>query len=659
MRRPPCRGATLRARIGACALGACTLIHATPAAEPGAAPQPLPLPASIETPADRPYPGVLAVSVDATDVQRRIVQVHETVPVVDGQELVLLFPEWLPGSHAPEGRLRLNRLAGLRVVAAGGGAPVKWERDVVNVFAFHVAVPAGVPAVQVDYEYLGAPTAEHGTVEITPDFARLEWSSLVLYPAGYFARRIPVDAQLKIPADWKLATALEPERASGGATIFKRTDLETLIDSPAYAGRNYARIELDDGAEAPVHLDLFADRPQQLAATSNEIEAHRSLVHQAYKLFGSRHYDHYDFLLLLSDQVEADGLEHLRSSENVSSGNYFTEWSKTTDFRDLLAHEFAHSWNGKFRRPADLWTPSFNVPMRNSLLWVYEGQTEYWGQVLTARSHLWSRDEALDELAYLAAWYSAAPGRTWRSVQDTTNDEIFSPRQWKQPWPSWQRYEDYYEVGQLIWLDADTLIRQLSDGRRSLDDFARRFYGVDDGRFMPVTYTFEDVVTMLNQVQPYDWAKFLRERLDAVGGDAPLGGIERGGYRLVFDETAGETYKSHEARTHATDLTFSLGFTVDKEGKVGEVLWGGAAYQAGLTAGSMVVAVNGVAFDPERLKESITAAHASRDPIQLIVRSGDAFRVLQIDYHGGLRYPHLQRDPAHAALLDDILAPRR
>jgi predicted metalloprotease with PDZ domain len=662
MRRAQRHGSAVAGRTRACALGACALLCSAGSAvraDQGAAAESVPFPASVEAPVDRPYPGVLAVSVDATDMQRRIVRVHETVPVVDGQPLVLLFPEWLPGWHAPAGRQRLNRLAGLRILAAGGGTPLKWERDVVNVFAFHVAVPAGVTAVEAEYEYLAPPSAEHGEVEITSEVARVQWPSLVLYPAGYFARQIPVDAQLRIPADWQLATALEAASSSAGTTVFKRTDLETLVDSPAYAGRHSTRIELDPGAPAPVYLDLFADRPQELAATSTQIDAHRALVGQAARLFGSRHYDHYDFLLLLSDQVPGDGLEHHRSSENVSTGNYFTEWNKTSDFRDLLAHEFVHSWNGKFRRPADLWTPSFNVPMRNSLLWVYEGQTEYWGQVLTARSRLWSREEALDELAYVAAWYSAAPGRAWRPIQDTTNDEIFSPRQWKQPWRSWQRFEDYYDVGQLIWLDADTLIRQLSKGRRSLDDFAREFYGIDDGRVAPVTYTFEDVVAILNRVQSYDWAKFLRERLDAVGGDPPLGGIERGGYRLVFDETPGETYKSREARTKSTDLTFSLGLSVEKDGKLLEVLWGSPAYQAGLTAGSVVVAVNGVVFEPDRLKESITAARTGHGPIEMIVRSGEAFRVVQIDYHGGLRYPHLQRDPAQAALLDDILAPRR
>ena len=650
----------LRLCAGAIGAAVCLLALSTEAvaATEASMPQPLALPAPIVAPADRPYPGVLKVSVDATDMQRRIVRVHETVPVADGPDLVLLLPEWLPGWHAPGGREHINRIAGLRIVATGGADALKWVRDTVDVFAFHVAVPAGVTSVELDFQYLSPPTTDIADLEITSNIAILEWTAFVLYPAGYFARQIPVDAQLKIPPGWHVATALEPLGTLGVSTDFKRTDLDTLIDSPAYAGEYWSRVDLDPNAPVSVTLDLFADRPQLLATSPAQVGAHRALIQQAYKLFGSHHYDRYDFLLALSDNLDLNGLEHHRSSENISYATYFTEWDKTPYNRDLLAHEFVHSWNGKFRRPADLWTPNFNVPMRNSLLWVYEGQTQYWGLVLTGRCGMWSKEEAREQLAYVAAWYAASPGRHWRSVQDTTNDEIVSPRVFKQPWRSWQRFEDYYDIGQLIWLDADTLIRQQSNGRRSLDDFARLFFGMDDGRFVPLTYSFEDVVATLNRVQPYDWAEFLRERVDAVGTNPPTDGITRGGYRLVFDDVASEVFKSREQREKATDLTFSLGLTVEKGGKVKEVLWDGPAYKAGLTSGSVLVAVNGVEFDADRLKEAVTAARGSPDPIKLIVHAGDHFRVLQVDYHDGLRYPHLQRDPSHPALLDEILRPR-
>jgi predicted metalloprotease with PDZ domain len=652
LRRRACRGI-----LGAGVFGvALSTVSAT--ATEDSMPQPLAMPAPIAAAVDRPYPGVLRVSVDATDMQRRIVRIRETVPVVDGSDLVLLLPEWFPGWHAPAGREHVNRIAGLRIVGTGTTDVLPWRRDTVSAYAFHVAVPAGVNSVDLDFQYLSPPTSDSGDLEITSKIAILEWTSFVLYPAGYFARQIPVDADLKIPTGWHLATALEPVGALDTSTTFKRTDLDTLIDSAVYAGEYWTKVDLDPGARVPVVLDVFAERPQQLTASTSQISAHRALVQQTYKLFASHHYDHYDFLLALSDNLDSNGLEHHRSSENVSYAGYFTEWDKTSYGRDLLSHEFVHSWNGKFRRPADLWTANFNAPMRNSLLWVYEGQTQYWGMVLAGRCKLWSNEEALEQLAYVTAWYSASPGRAWRSLQDTTNDEIFSPRMFKQAWHSWQRFEDYYDVGALIWLDADTLIRQQSGGRHSLDDFARQFFGVDDGRFVPLTYSFDDIVAALDRVHHYDWARFLRERVDAVGANPPIDGVTRGGYRLVFDEVESELYKSHEHFDKVTDLTFSLGLTVDKNGKLKEVLWDGPAYKAGLTSGSVVVAVNGVEFDPDRLKEEVTAARGSHDPIEMIVRTGDHFRVVQIDYHDGLRYPHLQRDPGHAALLDDILRPK-
>jgi predicted metalloprotease with PDZ domain len=407
----------------------------------------------------------------------------------------------------------------------------------------------------------------------------------------------------------------------------------------------------------PVHLDLFGDRPELLTVTPVQLSAHRALIEQAYLLFGSKHPDHYDFLVSVSDAIPVAGLEHHRSSFDGVYANYFTEWDKSSPLRDLLAHEFTHSWNGKFRRPADLWTANYNVPMRASLLWVYEGQTQYWGHVLTARAGLWSKDQALDALALVAARYQAEPGRAWRPLQDTTEQPIIAYRG-PLPWRSWQRGADYYDVGQLIWLDADTLIREQSHGQRSLDDFARQFFGVQDGSYGEVTYAFADVVAALNRVQPYDWAAFLRQRLDAVNADPPIAGITRGGYRLVFTDTASDHYKQEEEREKLTALTYSVGMSVDKEGKIKEVLWNGPAFKAGLSPATQIIAVNGTAFEGDRLKEAIKAAGHSTAAMELIVREGDQFRTVQLEYHGGLRYPHLERDPAHPALLDAILARR-
>jgi len=486
----------------------------------------------------------------------------------------------------------------------------------------------------------------------------LEWNALILYPAGYFARQIPVEASLTLPANWQFGSALEAASASGAQTKFKRVSLETMIDSPVYAGRYSARFDLDPGGAVPVHLDLFADRPELLAVNPQQLEAHRNLVQQAYKVFGSHHYAHYDFLYSLSDQIQQNGLEHHQSSEDGSVPEAFTEWNKAAYDRDLLPHEFTHSWNGKFRRPADLWTPNYNVPMQNSLLWVYEGQTQYWGQVLTARSGLWSKQQALDELAETAAYYDIESGRRWRPLQDTTNDEIINPRR-PMSWRDWQRFEDYYSEGQLVWLDVDTLIRERSQGKRSLDDFARRFFGIDDGSFTTVTYTFEDLVRVLNEVEPYDWTGFLRERLDGIARPAPLEGLRRGGYKLVFTDTPSEILKVSDEFRKRVNLLFSIGVELDdKDGTVLQVLWDSPAFKAKLTESSVILAINGAAYDVDVLKDAIRSARGTQLPLELIVKTGDRFRVLALDYHDGLRYPHLERDASVPARLDDILTPR-
>jgi predicted metalloprotease with PDZ domain len=584
--------------------------------------------------------------VDATDIERHIFSVHETLPVRGGESLVLLYPQWLPGWHAPGGHI--DALAGLMIYAKG--TRVEWRRDLVDVYAFHVDVPSGATTLDLTFQLLTPVNDSEGRVVMTPEMLNLQWSSLVLYPAGYFARQIPVDPSVRLPEGWQLATALETASDTSGVTTFKRVPLNTLVDSPIFAGRYFKRLDLDPGGAAPVHLDIVADRSDLLEVTPEQLEAHRALVKQAYKLFGSHHYDHYDFLFALSDQLGDIGLEHHQSSEDGTAPDYFTEWEKNAGEHSLLPHEYTHSWNGKFRRPADLWTPNFNVPMRDDLLWVYEGQTEYWGYVLEARSGLTSKQQALDEWAATAAVYDHRIGREWRTLEDTTNEpivEMLGPH----PWRSWQRSEDYYSESSLMWLDADTLIRERSGGRRSLDDFARAFFGVDNGSFVTRTYVFEDIVTALNTVEPYDWATFLRARLDGHGPGAPLDGLARGGYKLIYTDTPTDSFKQAETHDKITNLTYSLGMTINAAHQLRDVLWEGPAYKAGLTVGTEIVAVSGTAFDPDRLKSAITDAKKTS-------KKDDRYRTVHIDYHDGLRYPRLERIEGTPARLDEILGPR-
>ncbi len=629
---------------------ACTGAAAQPTLAPAG---PSPMPAGALEPRDQAYPGTIALDVDVSDVTRGIFRVRETIPVATPGPLTLLYPQWLPGNHAPRGPI--HQLAGIEISANGANIP--WRRDVVNVYAFHVDVPAGVSQIEARFQFLSPTAGNQGRIVATPEMLNLQWNTVVLYPAGHYAARIRVAPRVTIPEGWSFATALDGAVTQGAATRFAETTLESLIDSPMFAGRHYRRVDLDPGASTRFTLNIFADRADQLAASEEQVRPHRELVRQAYRLYGARHFDHYDFLFALSGRLSGIGLEHHRSSENAVGGGYFTDWDKALDDRDLLSHELVHSWNGKFRRPADLWTADYSVPMRNSLLWVYEGQTQYWGQVLAARSGLWSRQDALDSLAYTAANFDTRIGRAWRAVQDTTNDPIVSQRR-PQPWRSWQRSEDYYSEGLLIWLDADTLIRERTNNRRTLDDFARAFFGVGDGSWAPQTYNFEDVVAALNAVTPYDWAGFLRTRVENAGGQAPLDGVTRAGWRLTYTSERTNYFRQYEANNEVADFMFSIGAAFDKANIVTQVQWDGPAFNEGLTVGAQAMAVNGQAFSADALRRAITAAKDSPAPIELLIKNGEQYRTLAIDYHGGLRYPRFERIAGTPDRLRAILSPR-
>ena len=605
--------------------------------------------ADVPVPVDQPYPGTIVLNVDATDLSQQIFRMHMTIPVQPGP-LTLLYPQWLPANHGPNGPI--TQLAGLKFTA--NGRPVAWTRDPLQVYAFHLTVPEGATSLEGEYQYLSPLDTGQGRITMTDDILGVQWISTTLYPAGYVARGINVQANLKLPAGWQYATALETDNRAGDEVHFRTSDLETLMDSPLFAGRYSKRFELDPDGKVRVTLNVFADSPESLEAKPDQIAAHRALVQQAYKLYGSHHYDHYDFLFALSDEFGGIGREHHQSSENGVKPGYFTDWSKSEAGRDLLPHEYTHSWNGKFRRPAGQNVPNFNTPMDNELLWVYEGQTQYWGNVLAARSGLVSLAGARDALAASAARYDSVTGRAWRTVQDTVYDPIMNARR-PLGWPNWQRSEDYYVEGMLIWLDVDTRIRELSGEKRSLDDFARAFYGVNDGSHLPAFYTFDDVVATLNKVQPYDWAAFLRTKLDGHGPGAPLDGLARAGWKLVYTDTPTDYLKAVDDRNKVLDLTYSLGFTVAQDGAIRNVVWDGIGFRAGLAANTTVMAVNDRVYKPELLKAAIRDAKDGQ-PIRLLVKKGNVLRTIALDYRDGLRYPRLERIPGTKDRLEEIFA---
>jgi predicted metalloprotease with PDZ domain len=610
---------------------------------------PAPLPPPIAAPVDTPYSGTLSLNVDLTNINDRILNVHETIPV-KGRQVTLLYPEWLPGTHSPSNPI--GEMAGLVVTAGGNRVP--WVRDRVNMYAFHVDVPAGATALDVNFQFLAPIDPKRG--RISAKFADVTWNSVLLYPAGYFSRDIKFATTLRMPDGWKFACALDVKSQDGSVVQFKDTTLNTLIDSPLYAGVNFKRVDLSSAPDNLVYLDIFADKPADLEITPEELQYHKNLVVEAQKLFNSHHYDHYDFLFSVSVVVSGKGLEHHQSSEDGARANYFTDWAAGIPGRALLPHEYTHSWNGKFRRPADLWTPNFNVPMRNDLLWVYEGLTDYYGNVLTARSGMRTPEQARDDIARTVASFEISPGRTWRSLVDTTNQPIISSHgATPMAWPSWQRTADYYPESDLIWLDADTKIRELSGGKKSLDDFAKLFYGIDNGSYVTVTYTFDDLVKALNTVQPFDWAGFLRTRVYDVAPQVPENGITQGGYRLVYNDNQPDSVK-HADPTNPTSFATSLGFSVKADGGLGDVWWDSLAFKANITPDMQVEAVNDQKFTVAILREAILASEKSKDPIKLLLKRGDDFLTVSLDYHGGMRYPHLERVESTPDRLDDILS---
>jgi predicted metalloprotease with PDZ domain len=612
--------------------------------------------AHIAPPQDTPYPGTLLIHVDASDTRQGIFRVHETIPVTAG-DLTLLYPEWLPGDHSPSGPI--DMLAGLKISA--GGKPLKWKRYKYDVYAFRVDVPQGVSAIDVDFQFLSG-RGDFSFIQMTDRMLSLEWNTVSLYPAGHYTRQIRVEPSVTFPPGWQFGTALEKQSQSGDTVTFRTTTYNTLVDSPIYAGKYFKRVDLDPGAKAPVYLDVFADAPKGLEITPEQVQVHRNLVTQAYKLFDSHHYDHYDFLFSLSDRLSGNGLEHHQSSEDGAEPGYFTGWDDGAPNRDLLAHEYTHSWNGKFRRPADLWTPNFNVPMGDSLLWVYEGQTQYWGYVLTARAGMWTPGQFRDALAMVAANYDRnRVGFQWRTLEDTTNDPTAAHRAML-PYRSWQMSEEYYSGGQMMWLAVDAKIRSLTGDRKSLDDFAKAFFGVDNGSFVTKTYTFDDVVNALDGVVKYDWAGFLHRYVDEL--DPPfMKGLEATGWKLVYTDQESPYEKQYESHSqsprHIYNFTWSIGLTLTKDGEINDVRWDGPAFRAGIGSGGTVVAVNGRDYKAGVLKDAITAARDSKQPIELLIKYQGDYTTVSVDYHGGLQYPHLVRIKGTPDYLSQIIAPRK
>ena len=621
-----------------------------------------PVTTQIPAPKDIVMPGVMTVSVDTERHKQGILSVRQTLPITPASiaqngDMVILFPNWLPGNHAPRGEM--DKVANLVITIDGDIIP--WRRDPLEVHAIRFTPPNGAKGVILEFDFLSATDSAQGRVVATPEILNLRWMQLSFYPAGYYARGIAVEATFTLPPDWQAGTALKQDRPAciddtcdGPATVYlERTDYDTLVDSPIFAGLHTQSYDLSD----KVSLFIVADEAKYLSATDAQIEPHRALVREGKALFGSEPFDRYVFLLSLSDRLGGIGLEHHRSSENGVEPDYFTAWDEGPGRRNLLPHEYVHSWIGKYRRPVGLFSANFNVPQNGELLWVYEGQTQFWGYVLGNRSRLFSLQDTLESLAIIAAGMEQRSGRRWRPLVDTTADPVVKARR-PVGWNSVQRNEDYYNEGLLIWLEADQIIRQETGGKKSLDDFARAFFGGKDGDWGVRTFTYQDVVDGLNAVHRYDWDTFLQDRVYRPTMSAPLNGIEMGGYRLVYIPTKSRAIASNEKRAKARNYTYSVGLTLNDKGDIREVIWDSPAFVSGLTIGHKIVTVNGMPFSYDVWEGAITAAATDNKPILITAEKDKVKTDYSIDYSGGLVYPALEKVGDGPSGLEALLAPK-
>ncbi|GGA03450.1 peptidase M61 [Dyella caseinilytica] len=586
---------------------------------------------------DRAFPGTVLLAVDASDTRHKVFHVHEKLPVVAGSDVTLLYPQWETASHAPTGLV--SRLAGLMIRADGD--VVSWSRDPYNPFAFHVHVPSAVHSLDLDFQYLSPATAHEGALSMTPALINVQWQSMLMYPAGYYVRDIPFAATLKLPPKFSAFTSLTVMHATDGLLQMAPVSLEALVDSPVYAGMHTRQIQLTHDAH-PVFLDLLADTSPSLAVSDDTIARFARTVQGTEQLFGTPPWQRYEMLVSLSDDFPGPGgTEHLSSAENNLAPDFFTNEHQHVLESDLIWHELVHAWNGKHRVPQGLWTADFNMPADDSLLWVYEGQTQFWGEVLAARYGERSRQDTLDQWAFEAATMQALPARTWKSLADSSLDPVFDAGH-HVTWKDWQRREDYYLEGPLFWLDIDAELRQRSHGKYSLNDLARRFFGGTNPDETS-TYTFVDLCEALNRITPNDWAGLLKQKLDSHDDQGLLDGLTKNGYKLVFDATPTTYFLQNEQENGVTDLSFSIGLTVDAKGVVRSVAWEGPAFRAGVSVGTRIQMVDGAAFSVVNLKAAITAS--DHQAIQLAIEADGGDSTVEIPYHGALRYPHLARIP--------------
>jgi predicted metalloprotease with PDZ domain len=598
----------------------------------------------------------IQINADLSEAPRKMVHAEIDIPVSPGP-LVLTTPKWIPGHHSPNGPVA--NITG--VVFTADGKTLPWRRDDVDLYEFHLTVPAGVNSVHAHLDCI--------TTTVTSNMATLEWERLLLYPAGIPVREIPIQASVNVPAGWGIGTSLtpisayDPQHPAGGAVHYAATTVEMLEDSPIMTGIYFHEYTLAPEITPKHYIDVFGAAPEDVEIRPTVLDHWNRLIHEAGAIYGAPHYRSYHFLLALHGTSGAGGLEHHESSDNAAPERALTTDDNEMAVSQLLPHEFTHSWNGKYRRPAGLATPDYATPMKDDLLWVYEGLTEYLGDVLAARSGAISPEHYREEIALDAAWMDSASGRVWRSMGDTAiAASVLSYRFAGSAWADWRRGQDYYMEGDLLWLDVDTTIRKLTGNGKNLRDFMTVFLN-KGGSTTPtvVPYDFNEIVADLNEVVKYDWAGFLNDRVNGITPQADLKGIEQGGYKLVYTDKPSKFETAFFAMfsnmKELLDVWFSIGVALDANGTISDVRVGGPADKAKFIPGEKIMAVNGGVYSTDALHAAIRQSKTASAPMHFILQNDTLVTLVDLDYHDGERYPTLVRIEGTPAYLDDIAKP--
>jgi predicted metalloprotease with PDZ domain len=605
------------------------------------------------------------VDIDATEMSRRLLMATWHIPLEEslsseGGVLRLWYPKWVQGAHAPGGPVQ--NVAGIEI-ENGSKTSLAWRRTPGEVHQIQVTIPPETPEIEIRLRYIcnqSSPNS-HGLDSFgSESLGVISPNTVTLYPDGIRLDAWRVKVKLKLPDGWKFATSLLPVETgadASGATQFCPVTLEELIDSPILAGRHVSTYDLvEANVSAPPHrLHVFSEVETATRIHDEVLARLRRVVTQASGMFGSHPFPAFDVLVATTNVLARNGLEHRKSSLNViplgclDHPEHLKDWD-----RMLIPHEYVHTWCGKYRRPQGMITPDAHTPYDTELLWVYEGLTQYLGELLEVRSGLATADQYRWMILQRLRWARLQQGRQWRPLSDTAAASHLL-RAGSPAWGHLRRDQDYYHEGALLWLEADVFIRQATNGKRSLDDFCQAFFSSTDPNARSLGYEREDVINALHNVAPRDWDGWVRRHIEQPSARGPLSVAADLGYLVQFANRSPEG--PQDARIDYLDARDSLGASFRADGTIESVLLETPADRAGLAPEMRVVGVGDFLWSRERFQEALESTPVVGE-LRLLVAANDRLVSRKIEYDGGPRYFTLIRDEKKPDVLARILEPK-